>query len=264
MRVLSDVERKAGTGRRMHCRPCRLRQTRSRRRVSPAATPPSASSWSSSTSAAPAMRFPTSPAARGTAGPALEGFGRRSYIAGRFPNDARRAHALAGRSSRHEARHPDARPRRVARRRAPHGRFPVHAPMSGQLQSVLHPAGPDAAIISQFALGDVRRRRADLHRRDGAAGARRAGARRGQVRPLRWIAGAGIAFPVVVLSALLAWSTWRSAQLTPQSSQGVAGHLRHRQDVVVGGALPRPGQRARNRLAPTKSASRPGARSTWR
>ena len=32
--------------------------------------------------------IPEVPAARGTAGPALEGFGRRSYIAGRFPNNA--------------------------------------------------------------------------------------------------------------------------------------------------------------------------------
>lgn len=32
--------------------------------------------------------IPDIPASRGTAGPALEGFGRRSYIAGRFPNNA--------------------------------------------------------------------------------------------------------------------------------------------------------------------------------
>lgn len=32
--------------------------------------------------------IPKVPAARGTAGPPLEGFGRRSYIAGRFPNNA--------------------------------------------------------------------------------------------------------------------------------------------------------------------------------
>lgn len=32
--------------------------------------------------------IPDVPAARGTAGPGLEGFGRRSYIAGRFPNNA--------------------------------------------------------------------------------------------------------------------------------------------------------------------------------
>jgi cytochrome c oxidase subunit 2 len=85
------------------------------------------------------------------------------------------------------------------------------------LQSVLHPAGWDALVISQFAwvmfgagalifvavmalLGMSLRR----HTRP--------------LRPVLWIAGAGIAFPIVVLTALLAWSTWRSAQLTPQSS----------------------------------------------
>jgi cytochrome c oxidase subunit 2 len=35
-----------------------------------------------------------------------------------------------------------------------------------------------------------------------------------------WIAGAGIAFPVLVLSALLVWSTWRSAALSPNTSRG--------------------------------------------
>lgn len=87
------------------------------------------------------------------------------------------------------------------------------------LQSVLHPAGADAAIIHQFtwvlfvggtlififvmALLTLAMRR--------------------QARPIRpaiWIFGAGIAFPVVVLTALLAWSTWRSAQLAPQTSHG--------------------------------------------
>lgn len=90
--------------------------------------------------------------------------------------------------------------------------------MTMPLQSVLHPAGPDAAIISQFAwvlfgggalifalvmtllvLGMGRRAR--------------------KVRPMRWIVGAGVAFPVALLSVLLAWSTWRSGQLTAQSSQ---------------------------------------------
>lgn len=35
----------------------------------------------------------------------------------------------------------------------------------------------------------------------------------GPVRPLVWIVGGGLAFPVAVLSALLGWSTWQSAQL---------------------------------------------------
>lgn len=91
--------------------------------------------------------------------------------------------------------------------------------MSAPLQSVLHPAGPDAGIISQFAWVLF------------AGGAvifvavmalmvlsLRRGAR--SVTPRWWIFGAGFAFPVVVLSALLIWSTWRSAELTPQTSKG--------------------------------------------
>jgi cytochrome c oxidase subunit 2 len=90
--------------------------------------------------------------------------------------------------------------------------------MNGTLQSVLHPAGHDAAVISQFAWVMF-----------GAATvifvavmALMALSLRDNARPLRpglWIAGAGVAFPVLVLSALLTWSTWRSAQLVPQSSQ---------------------------------------------
>jgi len=92
--------------------------------------------------------------------------------------------------------------------------------MNGTLQSVLHPAGADAAVISQFAWVLF-----------GAATvifvavmALMALSLRDNARPLRpglWIAGAGVAFPVLVLSALLGWSTWRSAQLVPQSSQAV-------------------------------------------
>ncbi|KQY12866.1 cytochrome C oxidase subunit II [Massilia sp. Root133] len=90
--------------------------------------------------------------------------------------------------------------------------------MNGTLQSVLHPAGADAAVISQFAWILF-----------GAATvifvavmALMALSLRDNARPLRpglWIAGAGVAFPVLVLSALLTWSTWRSAQLVPQGSQ---------------------------------------------
>ncbi|MDB5840740.1 MAG: cytochrome oxidase subunit [Herminiimonas sp.] len=86
------------------------------------------------------------------------------------------------------------------------------------LQSVLHPAGPDAAIITQIAW---------LLFGGGAlifigVMALLAFSLRGSgrpVRPLLWIAGGGVAFPVLVLSALLAFSTWRSAQLTRPSSQ---------------------------------------------
>ena len=95
----------------------------------------------------------------------------------------------------------------------------MNAGMSAPLQSVLHPAGPDAAIIAHLSWVLF----------GGAAvifvavmalvvlGMRPA------ARPVStrwWIAGAGIAFPVVVLTALLVWSTWRCAELTPQTSRG--------------------------------------------
>ena len=91
--------------------------------------------------------------------------------------------------------------------------------MSTPLQSVLHPAGPDASIVADFAwvlfIGGaviliavmallvlaVRRKPQPVNTR-------------------RWIIGAGFVFPVVVLSILLVWSTWRSAELTPQTSKG--------------------------------------------
>ena len=93
------------------------------------------------------------------------------------------------------------------------------------MNSVLHPAGPDAAIIAQFAWVMF------------AGGALILAAvmallvmalRPGQrpVRPMLWIAGAGVAFPVAVLSALLVWSTWRSGQL-------VAQHSRHALHVSI-------------------------------
>ncbi len=87
------------------------------------------------------------------------------------------------------------------------------------LQSVLHPAGPDAAIIAHlswvlFGGGAVI---------FVAVMALMVLSLRPNTRPVSarwWIAGAGIAFPVVVLTALLVWSTWRSADLTPQTSRG--------------------------------------------
>jgi cytochrome c oxidase subunit 2 len=94
--------------------------------------------------------------------------------------------------------------------------------MNGTLQSVLHPAGADAAVISQFTwvlfgAGTVIfvavMALLALSLRDNAK----------PLRPGLWIAGAGVAFPVVVLSALLVWSTWRSAQLVPQSSNAALG-----------------------------------------
>ena len=91
--------------------------------------------------------------------------------------------------------------------------------MSSPLQSVLHPAGPDAAVIADFAwvlfgggalifLGVMALLVLAVRRRPEPVNAR------------RWIVGAGFAFPVVVLSILLVWSTWRSAELTPQTSKG--------------------------------------------
>ena len=84
-------------------------------------------------------------------------------------------------------------------------------------QSVLHPAGPDAAIISQLNWVMTAGGTAVFLLVMGllAVALKR---RPGPVRPLRWIALAGVAFPVSVLTVLLAFSTWRSAQLVPQSS----------------------------------------------
>lgn len=87
------------------------------------------------------------------------------------------------------------------------------------IQSVLHPAGLDAAIIHQFSwVLFVGGALIFVFVMALVALAMRRSAR--PVRPAIWIFGAGIAFPVVVLTALLAWSTWRSAQLAPQTSQG--------------------------------------------
>jgi cytochrome c oxidase subunit 2 len=91
--------------------------------------------------------------------------------------------------------------------------------MSEPLQSVLHPAGADAAIVKQlawvlFGAGAII---------FVAVMALLALSLRRHARPLRpglWIAGAGIVFPIVVLTALLGWSTWRSAQLAQQVSSG--------------------------------------------
>jgi cytochrome c oxidase subunit 2 len=91
--------------------------------------------------------------------------------------------------------------------------------MSAPLQSVLHPAGPDATIIANLfwvlfgggALIFV------------AVMALVLLSLRREAHPIAarwWIAGGGIAFPVVVLTSLLVWSTWRSAELSPQTSRG--------------------------------------------
>jgi cytochrome c oxidase subunit 2 len=89
--------------------------------------------------------------------------------------------------------------------------------MSEPLQSVLHPAGLDAAIVKQFAwvlfgagglifVAVMALLLLSLRRQERPA------------TPTLWIVGLGVAFPVVLLSFLLIWSTWRSAQLVPQTS----------------------------------------------
>lgn len=84
-------------------------------------------------------------------------------------------------------------------------------------QSVLHPGGPDAAVIADMAwvlfgggallLAAVMALLVLSLRGEGRP-----------VRSMRWIAGAGVAFPVAVLSVLLVWSTWHSGKLSAQTS----------------------------------------------
>jgi cytochrome c oxidase subunit 2 len=93
----------------------------------------------------------------------------------------------------------------------------MSAALDEPLQSVLHHAGADADIIGQlawvlFGAGALI---------FVAVMALQALSLRRHRRPLRtrlWIAGGGIAFPVLVLSVLLGWSTWRSSGLAPQAS----------------------------------------------
>lgn len=86
------------------------------------------------------------------------------------------------------------------------------------MQSVFDPAGPDAAIISQ--LGWVMTAGSalllalvlvllGLALRHGPE----------PVSTRRWVVLAGVALPVSVLTALLAFSTWRSSQLVAQTSR---------------------------------------------
>lgn len=100
--------------------------------------------------------------------------------------------------------------------------------MTAPQQSALHPAGQDAEVIHQLT----------WILSGGAAlvfvgvmvlcvmGLR---ARR-EVNIRTWLLGGGVLLPVLVLSALLAFSTWRSAQLSTLSSQhavkiAVVAHL---------------------------------------
>lgn len=89
--------------------------------------------------------------------------------------------------------------------------------MSAPQQSALHPAGPDAEVIAQLAWVLT-----------GGAALVFVGVMLLCVMGLRarrvvhvrwWLWGGGVALPVLVLSALLAFSTWRSAQLSELSSR---------------------------------------------
>lgn len=86
------------------------------------------------------------------------------------------------------------------------------------LQSALHPSGNDAVVIARMAWWLIGAAAiifagvmalAALSLRDG----------RKPVRPAAWLLGAGVAFPVTVLSALLVYSLVRSQQLLTPMSQ---------------------------------------------
>ncbi len=90
--------------------------------------------------------------------------------------------------------------------------------MTAPLQSVLHPAGPDARVIADMAW---------LLFGGGALvfmfvmallalALRRAGR---ELRPRHWIVGGGVLFPLAVLAALLVYSLWQSARLGTPTSQ---------------------------------------------
>ena len=85
------------------------------------------------------------------------------------------------------------------------------------LQSALHPAGPDAAVIAQltwvlFIGGTLLFIGVMVLCAMSLRGGR-------PVRPMLWIAGGGVLLPLVLLSALLVFGTWRGAQLSRPTSQ---------------------------------------------
>ena len=89
---------------------------------------------------------------------------------------------------------------------------------SERLQSVLHPMGADASVISSMAWllfggGAIIFVGVMLLLAMSLRNGRRA------VRPAVWLIGAGMVFPVVVLTSLLIYSVTRSQQLTPPMSQ---------------------------------------------
>ncbi len=98
------------------------------------------------------------------------------------------------------------------RRAAPAGGLLLAGCSGEQIQSVLHPGGGDAAVIAEIAwllfigatvifIGVMVLLAMSL--RDG----------RRKIRPAVWLLGAGVAFPVTVLSALLVYSISRSQHL---------------------------------------------------
>jgi cytochrome c oxidase subunit 2 len=87
------------------------------------------------------------------------------------------------------------------------------------LQSVFHPAAVDARTIAELTWILIIGATVLL------AGVcfllwRAVRSNAGTVKPLHWIVGGGVALPLLVLTPLLAFSTWRSAELTMPASQG--------------------------------------------
>lgn len=84
------------------------------------------------------------------------------------------------------------------------------------MHSVLNPAGPDAAVIARMSWLLIIGAGAIFA---GVMALLALGLRRktGGINTARWLAG-GVLLPLVVLTALYIYSTWRSAQLTAQTS----------------------------------------------
>lgn len=88
------------------------------------------------------------------------------------------------------------------------------------LQSALHPAGTDAAVINNLSWLLIIGATVILAgMMTLLALAMRQRSQGKPIRPLRWLIGGGVLLPLVVLSVLLAWSTLQSAWLTRPSSQ---------------------------------------------
>jgi cytochrome c oxidase subunit 2 len=85
------------------------------------------------------------------------------------------------------------------------------------MTGALRPGGPDAALIAELGWVMTLAGAAIFI---GVMLVMLAGVRHGRrdIRPRRWLVGAGIVFPTVVLAGLLGFSTWRSLQLAPRSS----------------------------------------------